>query len=148
MSKTNDNKHQTTSSHSSYHSSSHSSGGRHHHHHHHSKKYKYYKSSHDDFSSEKERRGENIIYNKVRKEKIKLMFKRSIFCLIVIALLIFIIYSMTRSNQSHEDFDLFNKGVSTEEINEMKNKVINYEYYIEELEERLSKYEEVESILE
>jgi len=140
------NENNVKTSHSSHHRHSHSSSGRSTHHHHRSKNDKYYKSSHNkDISSEMERRGENIIYDKVRKERISLMIKRSIFCLAAIALVFYVVCAMTGTNETTSDFDLFNRGLSDEEINEMKMKIIDYEHEIEELKERLSKYENVES---
>lgn len=140
------NENNVKTSHSSHHRHSHSSSGKSTHHHHRSKSDKYYKSYHNkDISSEMERRGENIIYDKVRKERISLMIKRSIFCLVAIALIFYVVYSMTGTGGTTGNFDFFNRGLSTEEINEMKMKIIDYEQEIEELKERLSKYENVES---
>lgn len=111
-----------------------------HHHHYHGR------SKHYDPSSEMERRGQNIIYDKVRKEKLKEMTKRTIFVLLSVTILFLLIYFMTLP----EDVDrkLFYRNTTEEEVNDLKNKLIDYEYYIEELEERLSKYESVESIFE
>lgn len=124
------------SSHSSHHRSSHSS----------SNKNSHYRLKKNDPTSEKERRGENVIYDKVRKEKLKLMIKRSVFCILSVAIIFYLIFSIISSGDSSRDFDFFNKGVSIEEVNELKNKIIKYEFYIEELEERLSEYEEVDGM--
>ncbi len=99
-------------------------------------------------SSKRRRTGDNTIYDSVRKERINQMFKRSIFLIIATAVIIFIVYFMTKPEESFSDFELFNNGISEQEINELKNKITEYEFYIDELEERLSKYEEVESIFE
>lgn len=116
------------------------------HHHHKSKKYKYYHKG--DSSSAMERRGENIIYNNVRREKIALMIKRTIFIFIIVSLFIFSIYSIFFNDTSYKsDGRLFDKGISEQEVNDLKNKITDYEFYIEELENRLSKYESVDSIL-
>lgn len=141
------NENNVKTSHSSHHARSYSSSCRKRHYHHYSKGSKYYKTSYSkDLSSEMERRGENVIYDNVRKEKINLMFKRSIFCLLAIALFIYIVYSLTHQSETYSDFKLFNKGISIEEANELNNKIIKYEFYIEELEERLSQYEEVDGM--
>lgn len=129
--------------HTSRHRSSHSSSSAKRRHHH-SDRHKY--SSNRDISSEMERRGENIIYDKVRKERIALMIKRSIFCILATAFLVFVVISMTSSGGTSGGFRFFNNTESKQEINDMKIKIVDYEHYIEELEERLSKYEEVESI--
>lgn len=122
--------------HSSHHRRSHSS----------SNKSSNYRAKRVDSSSEMERRGENIIYDKVRKEKLRLMIKRSIFCVLSLAIILYLLFSILTSGDSSKDFDFFNKGVSNEEVNELKNKIVKYEYYIEELEERLSEYEEVDGM--
>lgn len=111
-----------------------------HHHHYHGR------SKHYDPSSEMERRGQNIIYDKVRKEKLKEMTKRTIFVLLSVTILFLLIYFMTLPEGFN--YKSFNRDNSEEEVNMLKNKIIDYEYYIEELEERLSKYENVESIFD
>ncbi len=118
----------------------------HHHNHHHHGSSKHYRKKEYDSSSEMERRGQNIIYDNVRKERIKQMIKRSVFVIFIIAILFVIFYFMTLPSESTPN--LFNGVTSKEEVNMLKNKIINYEYYIEELEERLSKYEKVERIIE
>lgn len=124
------------SSHSSHHRSAHSSSNRDSH----------YRTKKVDPTSEMERRRENIIYDKVRKERLQLMVKRSIFCVLSIAVIFYLIFSIMSSGESSTDFDYFNKGVSIKELNELNNKIINYEFYIEELEERLSEYEDVDGM--
>ena len=57
-----------------------------------------------------ERRGKNIIYDKVRKERISLMIKRSIFCLVAIALIIYVVYSMTGTGGTTGNFDVGMSG--------------------------------------
>ena len=132
--------------HKSHHSHHRTSGNSHRsgsgHHHSHSKKY--YKSHHEDPTSIMERMGKNLIYDNVRKQRISLMIKRSVFCLVVLGLIAFSVYFLTSSDGTYKESGLFNKGISTEEANELNNKLVDYEEYIEELEERLSKYEEVE----
>lgn len=126
-----------------YHSSRHSS----HRHHRHSSS-KYYKKNYDP-SSEMERRGENILYDKVRKERIAQMIKRSIFVILAIAFILVVVYFMTNPGDSVLEQKIFNKNNSTQaEVNELKNKLIDYEYHIEYLEKRLSKYENVDSIFD
>lgn len=112
--------------------------------HHSSRKHSHYLE--EEISSKMERAGKNIIYDKVRKEKIYLAFKRTSFCIIFIALILFLIISLIKTPDTNKEFNLFGNKTSEEDIIELKNKIIKYEYYIEELEERLSKYEEVESI--
>ena len=124
------------SSRSSHHRSSHSSTDRN----------SNYRSKRVDASSEMERRGENIIYDKVRKEKLKLMIKRTVFCVLSIAIIFYLVISILSSGDSSTDFGFFNKGVSIEEVNELNNKIVKYEFYIEELEERLSEYEDVDGM--
>lgn len=123
-----------------------SSHSKHHHHHHHHGRSKHYRRKEYDPSSEMERRGQNIIYDNVRKEKINNMIKRSIFVILIIAIIFLLIYFITLPSDAN--LKLFNRGNSKEEVNMLKNKIVDYEYYIEELEERLSKYEKVESIFE
>ncbi len=117
-----------------------------HHHHHHNGSSSHHRKKEYDPSSEMERRRQNIIYDNVRKERIGQMVKRSIFVILAVSILLILIYFMISPNEGTRD--LFNSDTSKEEINVLKNKIINYEYYIEELEERLSKYEKVESIVE
>ncbi len=119
--------------------SSHSKHNHHHHHHH-------GRSKHRDPSSEMERRGQNIIYDRVRKEKIKEMMKRSAFLILAVTIVLLLIYFITLPDDVDHKF--FYRDNSEEEVNLLKNKIIDYEYYIEELEERLSKYENVESIFD
>ncbi len=115
------------------------------HHHHSSRRHSHY-SKEEEISSRMERAGKNIIYDNVRKEKIYLAFKRTSFCIIFLALIAFLIFSLLRNPDTDKEFKIFDNYTSEEEIIELKNKIIKYEYYIEELEERLSKYEEVEGI--
>ena len=112
------------------------------HHHHHRGSSKKYRKTEYDPSSEMERRGQNIIYDNVRKERIQHMIHRSLFVICACFVLAILVYLMNNSGQSN--FDLFNIRSSREEVNMLKNKIVDYEYYIEELEERLSKYETIE----
>lgn len=107
----------------------HSSSGRHHHHHHRRKSSYQQKDS----SSAMERRGENIIYNNVRKEKISLMIKRIVFCILSIILIAYTIYIMAGFDENSVGGTIMNKGYSNEEINEMKIKIIDLEDEIERL---------------
>ena len=128
------NKYKTEKTHSSRHRSSlssHSSSNR---------------NSHYNSTSEMEKRRKNIIYVKARNERLQLMVKRIIFCVSLIAVILYIIFSIISSSGSSTDFDFFNNGVSIEKVNELNNKIIEYEFYIEELEERLSEYEDVDGI--
>ena len=84
MSHIEDNK-KIKSSHSRHHS---------HHSHHHKGSSKYYRKKEHDSSSEMERRGQNIIYDNVRKERIKQMIKRSVFVIFAIAILFVIVFFM------------------------------------------------------
>lgn len=118
----------------------------HHHHHHHHGSSKHYRKKEYDPTSEMERRGQNIIYDSVRKERVNLMIKRSAFVIFAIAITFILFYFM--KTPSEKSIDLFSSNATKEEVNVLKNKIVNYEYYIEELEERLSKYEEVDSIFE
>lgn len=118
----------------------------HKHHHHHSHNKYYYRQK--DESSAMERKGENIIYTNVRKERIRLMIKRVVFCIISILLIAYTVYIMVGFDEYKTNKSIINKGYSTEEINEMKIKIIDYEETIEglkreneELKETLSKYE-------
>ena len=130
-----------------HHSSKHSSHNHHHRSRHHSSS-KYYKKKNYDPSSEMERRGENILYDKVRKERIALMIKRSMFVIFAIALVLVLVYFMTNQGDTLLEQKLFNNNATEEQINELKNKLVDYEYHIEYLEKRLSKYEKVESIFD
>ncbi len=129
-----------------YHSSKHSS--HHHHRNHHYSGSKNYQKRNYDPSSEMERRGENIIYDKVRKERIAQMIKRSIFVILSIAFILVVVYFMTSQGDTIFDNGVFNKNTAEAEINELKNKLIDYEYHIEYLENRLSRYENVDSIFD
>lgn len=120
--------------------------GHYHSHSHHKSSSKHYSKKEYDPSSEMERRGQNIIYDNVRKERIKQMIKRSIFVIVAITTLLVIFFFMTLPSES--TLHLINRNTSKEEVNVLKNKIIDYEYHIKELEERLSKYENVESIFE
>ncbi len=111
---------------------------RHYRHHH-----VYYEEYRDE-SSEMERRGENIIYRDMRKKKMSVMAKRTAFIVVVLCSFIFLIYAIINSDSESKNNIFTNNLHRTEEINELKIKIIDYEDYIEELEERLSKYEEVE----
>ena len=120
----------------------------HHNHRHHHRSRGYSKNHSKGISSIMERNGKNIIYHKVRKEKIFLTFKRSAFLIIFIALILFLIFSILRNPDQVNGFRFFKSGATEQENIELKNKIINYEYYIEELEKRLSKHEKVESIFD
>ena len=120
---------------SRYHSSGHSSSGYHHHHY------------HEDKSSEMERNGDNIIYRNVRKGKVFAMLKRALFCIVIAALLIFTITSIINSEPG-ESFSFFGGHTSkTEEIEDLKLKISQYEQRIEELEAELEQYKAGENAL-
>lgn len=127
---------------SRYHSSGHSSSGHSYHssgyHHHH---------YHEDKSSEMERNGDNIIYRNVRKGKVFAMLKRALFCIVIAALLIFTITSIINSEPG-ESFSFFGGHTSkTEEIEDLKLKISQYEQRIEELEAELEQYKAGENAL-
>lgn len=95
----------------------------------------------EDISSEMERNGDNIIYRNMRKVKVFMMIKRTIFCCVALALIIFVISAIINS-QPGDSFSFFtNRDKKLEETNDLKIKIIQYEDKIEELEERLSRYE-------
>ena len=119
-----------------------------HHHRHHHRSRGYSRSHSEDISSKMERNGKNILDDTVRKEKIFLTFKRSAFMIIFITLILFLIFSIFQTPEQSNGFSFIKNRASQEETIELKNKITNYEYYIEELEERLSKYENVESIFD
>lgn len=97
--------------------------------------------SEDMFNSDAERRGENIIYKNVRKNKIFLMIKRGCFCTIALLFIIFVIYSIFNSSPGDSMSFFSSNRVRTEELNELKIKVVQYEERIKELENKLAQYE-------
>lgn len=122
------------------HSSGHSSSG----HSYHSSGYHRH-HYHEDKSSEMERNGDNIIYRNVRKGKVFAMIKRTLFCIVIAALLIFTITSIINSEPG-ESFSFFGAHSSkTEEIEDLKSKISQYEQRIEELEAELEQYKSGEA---
>lgn len=95
----------------------------------------------EDISSEMERNGDNIIYRNVRKVKVFMMIKRTIFCCVALALIIFVISAIINSQPGDSLSFFTNRDKKLEETNDLKIKIIQYEDKIEELEERLSRYE-------
>lgn len=95
----------------------------------------------DDISSEMERNGDNIIYRNVRKVKVFMMIKRTIFCCVALALIIFVISAIINSQPGDSLSFFTNRDKKLEETNDLKIKIIQYEDKIKELEERLSRYE-------
>ena len=137
------------SGHSSHRSSSHGSHDSHHHHSH-SSKYNLFigENFNDDkydHSAEMERKGQNVIYKYVHKQKISDMIRRSIFCLLLLSLLIFLIYSIVNTDSEKQNNGIFNHDNEDKDtIEELQDKIYDMEDYIYELENRLSQYEQIE----
>lgn len=120
-----------------HHSSSHSHSGHssgHHHHHY-----------HEDKSSEMERNGDNIIYRNVRKGKVFASIKRALFCIVMVVFLIFTVSSIINSTPE-EGFGFFKRRTTkTEEIEDLKSRLNEYQDRIDELEAELEQYKAKES---
>ncbi len=107
----------------------------------------HHKSRGHAYHSQVKRKGSNA-YNNITREKMLYALKRTVFCIIFLSLIVFLVISVFKNSDTDTQFKLFENNATEEEVIELKNKIVKYEYYIEELEEKLSKYEYVKSIFE
>lgn len=107
-----------------------SSSKKHHHHHHHS-----------DSSSKRERKGINIEYTRVKRQRIIAMIKRSVFCTVLIAFIAFLIYSIINGESVVNTRIFDNDRKQTESVEDLRQKIIDLEFEIDKLQDKLKQYE-------
>lgn len=108
-------------------------------HKHHSAKYS--KKYHDS-SSEMERRGKNIIYHEVKKQRVFENIKRVIFILLIMFIIIFSIFIISNPEYNVQMSNEKRDTVTYEEFYDLKTRLFEYEDRIEALEEKIDELTE------
>lgn len=92
-------------------------------------------------SSEMERAGHSIIYERAKEYKMNMFMKRSLFCIVALLFIFFVSASIIDPDFMTDFMDFGRMNKKEKERNELKIKIIQYEERIEELEEIIEKYE-------